>query len=163
MLKDSIGVVERSLAEAIAAAVAGGGVGSADEPVLTPAHQPVGSRGLPGTTPPSPDPSATARQWLASSPCSAGSLSPPTRLSPDVSSDSEESDLAAAAGCDKFWREMSTAEHAAALQLGWTAEGWDGGEGGPMLGRHRWWQSMSTSRQAAAAVLGFSQVSWDHG
>ena len=73
--------------------------------------------------------------------------------------DGEQFKFLAVAGKDKYWREMTAEEQRAALQLGWTAETWDGGDASPMEGLH--WAGMSAAQVSAAEVLGHNAATWD--
>lgn len=71
----------------------------------------------------------------------------------------EQYKFLAVAGKDKYWREMSTEEQSAALQLGWTAKSWDEGDAGPMEGLL--WAGMTPDQVSAAEILGHSAATWD--
>ena len=66
---------------------------------------------------------------------------------------------ASALGRDKAWAEMSMAEHAAAICLGYDAHSWD--EGLAPEACMLPWSRLTPLQSKAAAVLGYSQGSWE--
>jgi len=58
------------------------------------------------------------------------------------------------------WEELSAAEQALWMILGWDAEAWDGDAEAPDSESHDW-RELSLQEQAAARLLGYSTSSWD--
>lgn len=63
-----------------------------------------------------------------------------------------------AAAKDGYWKEMTAAEQAAAVILGWTAEMWDSGET-PAAVETRW-EALSQEEQTAAELMGAPFLLW---
>ena len=62
-------------------------------------------------------------------------------------------------GKDKGWGEMSAAEHAAAMCLGYDGESWDEGEVPPTCELP--WDDLGPREQRAALLLGYNRDEWE--
>ncbi len=62
---------------------------------------------------------------------------------------------------DMDWGEMTKADQAAWMTLGWNKRLWD--SGGDSASSDKDWSELSPQEQAAARALGYSQQTWDKG
>ena len=58
------------------------------------------------------------------------------------------------------WEDMSSAEQALWMKLGWDADSWEG-EAKQPASEDKYWKQLSAEEQAAATALGYTKASWD--
>ncbi|KAL1526092.1 hypothetical protein AB1Y20_014821 [Prymnesium parvum] len=108
--------------------------------------------------PPPPRPSRLStsepRPPLACSPARA----PPSPLAA-VSAALGEARLSSRPGKEKLWGEMSAAERAAAVRIGYDAASWDAGAVPPTC--EVAWEQLAAAERDAAAALGYSRDEWE--
>ncbi len=58
------------------------------------------------------------------------------------------------------WEDMSSAEQALWMKLGWDADSWEGEAKAP-ASEDKYWKQLNDVEQAAATALGYTKASWD--
>ncbi len=58
------------------------------------------------------------------------------------------------------WADMTEAEQALWMKLGWTEESWEG-EAKQPASEDQYWKQLSAEEQAAATALGYTKATWD--
>lgn len=58
------------------------------------------------------------------------------------------------------WAEMTEAEQALWMKLGWNEDSWEG-EAKQPASEDKYWNQLSSEEQAAATALGYTKTSWD--
>jgi hypothetical protein len=58
------------------------------------------------------------------------------------------------------WSDMTPAEQALWMKLGWNADSWEG-EAKQPASEDKYWKQLSAEEQAAATALGYTKATWD--